>query len=572
MSLKAKLIVLFSLVVIPLSLILFFANDYAVRLLKTQATEANQNMLQISLSQIEDALNEKSKFLINLAFVNSNVRTLGIKGEDSSLYHYAKSSLKYMLMEGLASDSWVDGYFVYLADSREFVTSSLKIGNYEERMPVFNDLEHSIKQMAASAADSGWYSETIAGKQRLIRVIRSLDNVYVSVVINVDVMKEINRLRQLVTSGEIVALSNTGDILTGNELSPEWTQKLKETVENRMNYTETEMQSDKYLLFAERSEPAGISIVKKLPEQQLLLQMSHIQRIIQAIPLGILTALIILLVMIRQVVLKPIHTLLQGMRKIREGRWDYRLKAGTNREFILINATFNEMVKQVNALKIDVYEEKLRGQFTEIQRLQLQIHPHFLLNSLNMVYNLAQKREYMLIQKMTRHLMDYFRRLLYSQAGKIKISDEAAHIRNYLEIQSMRFPGHLEYRIEMGPETAEIEILPMIFQPFVENTIIHGLTMEHDCFRVTLAIHRVTVGGKEWLQIVIEDNGLGFSPQVLAQLQSHDAVISKINSIGIRNVRERLRLHYGPDATLAFANVEPNGARVTMTYPLDNMT
>jgi two-component system sensor histidine kinase YesM len=568
MSLTMKLILLFSSIVLPLSITIFFVNDYAIRLLKTQATESNQNMLQISLSQVEDALNEKYRYLTNLAFLNESVRTLGMQGEESSSYHYAKSNLKYSLMEGIASDPWVDGFFVYLADSREFVTTSLNVANYEERMQGFHDLEQTLSQKTEVTADSGWYSELIAGKQRLIRVIRSLDNVYVAVVVNVDSMEEMSRLRQLDISGEIVALSNSGDILTSSLLSPEWKQTMEEVVENKEQYKETKMQSDTFLLFMERSEAAGISIIKRLPEKQLLRQMSHIHNVIRTIPLGIIVALFVLLVIIRQVVLKPIHILLNGMRKIKEGNWNHRLKEGRNKEFILINATFNEMVEQINALKIDIYEEKLRGQTTEIQRLQLQIHPHFLLNSLNMVYNLAQKREYSLIQKMTKHLMDYFRSMLYKQSEKIKLSDEAAHIENYLEIQSMRFAGHLDYRIQIDPLTTEIDILPMIFQPIVENTIIHGLTMGKERFLVAITINSTRMNGREWLEIIVEDNGRGFSEQALAQLQSHDASINMPSRVGVKNIRERLKLHYGSDANLVFENIDPHGARVRMSFPL----
>lgn len=64
----------------------------------------------------------------------------------------------------------------------------------------------------------------------------------------------------------------------------------------------------------------------------------------------------------------------------------------TSEEFEIVNQRFNSMMSQIEALKIDIYEERLSKQKTELQHLQLQLNPHFFLNSLNIIYNFAQEK------------------------------------------------------------------------------------------------------------------------------------------------------------------------------------
>ena len=102
--------------------------------------------------------------------------------------------------------------------------------------------------------------------------------------------------------------------------------------------------------------------------------------------------------------------------------------------------TFNTMMDEIHKLKINVYEEQLATQRSELKHLQLQINPHFLFNSLNIVYHLASVKNLALIQEMILCLVQYFRFMFRSNSHFVSLSDELDHTRNYLTIQQMRFP------------------------------------------------------------------------------------------------------------------------------------
>src|SRR5690606_15991816 len=144
-----------------------------------------------------------------------------------------------------------------------------------------------------------------------------------------------------------------------------------------------------------------------------------------------------------------------------------------------------------------------------LQRLQLQVNPHFFLNSLNIVYNLAKVKNYRLIMEMTRALMLYFRFLFRSNTSFVKLADELEHTRNYLNIQTLRFPDKLSWSVNAPDYLSDIPIPPLVIQSFVENSIKHAVTMEEPV-HISVRIILTEDEDHSRIKILIRDTGRGF--------------------------------------------------------------
>ena len=200
-----------------------------------------------------------------------------------------------------------------------------------------------------------------------------------------------------------------------------------------------------------------------------------------------LVALIVLAFIWKQII-TPTETLTSGMNALKSGQQSVVLPVPKwKNEFSVLTEQFNEMSSELYRLKVQIYEEQLRKADTELQYLNLQIKPHFFLNSLNIIYNLALTQNYHEILEMARCLMDYFRYTFRSSDSLVCIREELKHVKNYLHIQELRYDSNFDTVIE-ADETALDGKIPVLFlQTFVENTIKHAYSkMQNMSISITI--------------------------------------------------------------------------------------
>jgi two-component system, sensor histidine kinase YesM len=278
------------------------------------------------------------------------------------------------------------------------------------------------------------------------------------------------------------------------------------------------------------------------------------------------------LLFIRHKVFLPLQRFISGMKKISLGMLDVRLQTSETTELVALANAFNTMAEQIKTLKIGMYEEQLRAQKIELKQLQAQINPHFYMNSLNIIYNFAVLKDYESVKKMALHLADYFRFLMKTNRDLITLEEEIQHIGNYIEIQKLRFPNKLECIVNLPPAGNSVMVPALSIQPFVENAIIHGFVNRRQTFRVKIYGELCGNGEKRAIKLTVEDNGVGFPPDILAKLNGSEPLPkSQSNRLGIHNVIQRLKLRYGSDSEVKFANTGENGgAAIHIVLPLQS--
>ncbi|MHA7965993.1 sensor histidine kinase [Paenibacillus sp. CAU 1782] len=560
-TLRFKLIFGFLLLVIPIFSFMIYNNLYAINVVRNGVAQSNKNLIILYMGQIDRNLEEAEKYLYNVAATETGLLVLELPREQNAdSYSFEKIQLRNQLSSELPNYKSMDLFFIYSPKNDDLMSVFGVAPDYDTRTEMEKDIVDTIK-LANKPLQKEWFVQSMADANYLTYILQYGD-IYIGAMGNVE---------QLMVPLHLIDLGQNGSaFLTDDQMKPIVETSMNSDISIELSSSDEGYQltgsNDQFIAVGERSSRGRFGLVALIPDSVVLQKLPFLRRIVSLISFGAIIILPIILLMLRKLVLVPVNRIILAMRRAEDGNLDIRItKPSSTYEFELINVSFNRMITQIQELKVNVLREQLNYKKAQLKHLQLQINPHFFLNSLNIVYNLAQVKDYRLIQEMTHCLVQYFRFMFRSNLSFVSLSDELAHTMNYLRIQEMRFPGDLTFAIHSDESLGKIPIPPLIIQSFVENSIKYAVNTDTQVhIAVTARAHN-----ENTLYIRIEDTGEGFPPQVLALLQ-RDMELSneKTDHIGIQNVKQRLGLLYHDAARIAFSGSSSQGAVVEMWLPM----
>lgn len=257
---------------------------------------------------------------------------------------------------------------------------------------------------------------------------------------------------------------------------------------------------------------------------------------------------------------QPIKRLLVAIQLTGSGDFSTKIPEPSGFEFRILIQKFNQMNGRIQDLIRENYEVRLREKEAEIMALNLQLNPHFLYNTLNIINWMAIEKEQRSISRMIVSLSTMLQYTVKNKKEQVRLQDELEWLKSYLHIMEQRFEGvfTVHYELEMLPGDARV---PKLFlQPIVENAILHGFeSMEHGGLILLSGEQRNGA-----LHFRVEDNGRGMSEESLQALRSPEA-----QGIGIGNVEQRIKLLYGEIYGLSIASVPGRGTTVTIVIPYE---
>lgn len=266
--------------------------------------------------------------------------------------------------------------------------------------------------------------------------------------------------------------------------------------------------------------------------------------------------------------LDPLRYFFENLEKISVDGENVYFESSEILELQQANALYKNILDQAHQLKIEVYEKTEEQQRLLIEYLQLQIRPHFYVNCMNMIYNMSCMGDEEGVQMMAAHVSDYFRYIFGSSQEAVELERELKHIENYLEICKLRYRMKVDYRIEAPEDLARIVIPPLLLHTCVENSVKYGCRQGEVS---VIGIHIERDGGNEGSEYVsfeITDDGPGFEPEVLEQLERREKIATRGGTrVGIMNVVRRMEHIYGDDCQIIFSNRSDGGARIRIRIP-----
>ena len=399
-------------------------------------------------------------------------------------------------------------------------------------------LKTNLKSLRSDISDRKWKNITTKNSEYLVKSVHYEGKIIYAVISSEDILKPLNKLN----------IGNNGKL------------SLKEP---------NNIPSANYLIHAQNEKthlPFDIYVLVDYAE--VFRNITLLEVFLSAVPIIITILSIIIILYIRQWMIKPITRLTERLSQLGDSipPSEFFISEGIL-EIDKANDKLNKVIFDMQELKIREYHSQLELKKIELNYLKNQIRPHFYLNMLSMIHSMLQTKNYKEIEELTILTSNYLRHLFMANQDFSELKDEVQHIKDYLEIQRIRYGNSIYFSLDYNSDLQNTLVPSLLLQTFIENTIKHGFSFQ-DLFTILLSIKKVKTENSDYIQICIEDNGPGFSEEILSKLNQKQSLITEDgHHIGITNTIERLNLLYPNDYTITFENNEEGGAKILLLIP-----
>ena len=240
--------------------------------------------------------------------------------------------------------------------------------------------------------------------------------------------------------------------------------------------------------------------------------------------------------------------------------------AAENDEYGLILNNIIYLYLNNNRMQMELQDKEHQKTLAEMASLQMQINPHFIFNTLQIMDFdvLRQMGPSSQIHRMIGQLSNVVKYALSDPMEEVTLRTEMDYLKAYLEIQNIRFDNGGIIYFEADESVYDLPVFRLLLQPVLENCFEHG--MYTDGRRIAIKVKLFDRG--DHLAVSVTDNGKGMSKEELAEVR--ERIKSKnARSIGLVNLNRRLILHYGEESALHILSRQGMGTVICFKIPLD---
>lgn len=532
-----------------------------IQVMRSQVLEEVSNNISILLSNVESIGNNivvDSKLIDILSTSKENVYT-----------NENKSKENYDYVEGLLMDQvFKYGKFNMKPELYIVGENGLSYGTYSKNKYDLNSIKNE-----------SWYEKIIKadGKTVLINTYRDEEGIgpYKNILKMGKVIKDLITNETLgvliIDISETMLYDRYADLLergtsiyivdsTGNIISSKDKRLIGSNYKANKNSNNINSHSKNNIEITSNIDEYGWNIIQEIPSN-IMSEVSNkiAQRTFYIIALISIPALIITY-KISFWITKPILNIKNKMDEVMNGNLKAKVDIDRDDEIGQLQKSFNTMVNRLDSSIEDIKKYEKQKRVAELSFLQAQINPHFLYNTLSGIRFLVSMNKTEIAEEMLYRFTKLLRSLLPKASEMIRLEEELENIKNYAELQKMRYPNCFEISYKICEEINDFKVPSFILQPIVENAILYSMEKENNKGIIKVEAYKY----EDSIRIIIKDNGIGMSKDKLEHVLNKEA---SINRVGVINVHERIQLNYGQDYGLKIDSIEGKGTKITFILP-----
>lgn len=267
---------------------------------------------------------------------------------------------------------------------------------------------------------------------------------------------------------------------------------------------------------------------------------------------------------------KPMQRLVNQMKKVGKGNFDIEIPVQSADEIGALAESFNEMSRELKKYIDQSYLAQIRQNEAELTALKSQIYPHFLYNTLEIIRMTAlEDEEKSKVPEMIEALSQQIHYIIGPMQDLVPLEQEIDIVRKYVYLLNCRISGKVKLMVN-AQGASMIQVPKLILQPLVENAYVHGIKPKQGGGSIMIEAHRKD----DTLEILVMDNGVGMdqdSIDKILRLLEGDApgIKNQYNwqSIGLKNVHDRIRYLYGEEYGIQITSTVGVGTMISVVLP-----
>lgn len=571
------ILILILIILIPVSALAAIALNYIDKIEKQSAEQYLSSNLTVVSSTIDTILsnleNSHTNLILDIKFTKTIKKLRPYANREMYPDYLQTELIKEKLSKTSLNSNYIYSAYAYSYTANRIFSSKI---SWDKRFNDYDKINSDwLQTYAAHKLSSSWYiTSSIEDNKTILssyREIKELDMpLYGLVSINVDSAVISGLLEEIIAddNGYCFLLDKQGAYISANgQISSTILDNISQNLSSEMNqgFFPIMIEDEKHYTFYKVSPYSQFTYVIALP-LNMIETITPVVRYLNILFLMGITIMLLLTIIVSYFYLyKPIRTLFQSMHKLQEGDFSVRLPENTTYEIDYINSNFNNMVININELIQENYMKELLNKDAELKMLRSKLNEHFLYNTLDTIHWKARAEDAPKTCKMIFQLADFYRLSLSSGKEFVNIRQIIKLIQTYLEIQKERLGNSLAYTIEYPDEILDYTVLKYLFQPLVENSIIHG--SRNIAYTETINItFNMTCNS---IIFTVRDNGSGLSSQRLDELLAsiNGEEVQDGKCFALKTLNTQLHKYYGENSTLHIISNEHQGCSVWFELP-----
>ena len=527
-SVSVLLVIIIIILIFPINFYNLYSANRAQKLLLEYVKSSMEGVAGLYMTQLTEQIKGINRYIVYVEEHDQNLAKI-CDAKEWDDYYMAAFALRNDMQERMRLMGQECGYFFYVPEMEHgmAVESSEELSQNQWKKAIFANL-NELKSRR-------WRIIEIEGTSWLV-FQNFWKDIYIGAGIQLDPVE--NLIPESLPVEDVVVNITTKDALTDPV--------------NCICVTKQCMKQDVWLSMQIKES----AVVRNLP---------ILQRYAKWIVFLEFLVIPLLLYLIHRLVIYPIRKVNKAMHDLKNNP-AVRIQDKTyTEELSSVYQSFNEMADEIVELKIHNYEYQLTKKKIELRNLQLQVKPHFLFNSLNLMFNLIQMREYQSVQKMLLYFSDYFRYINVGEEDFSLFADEYDLILKYLEVSGIRYPGLFEYSCEIDDCALNIQVPQLLIHNFVENVVKHGL----DLTRMNHILLKAYVK-ENYAYFLIQDDGVGMDSKQAEHINKEIFEYADGKKhLGLRNSFRRVKFYYGNQGSIQLKAAPGKGTEVTVKIPVN---